>query len=109
MSCGGWMRGDKADPSAREICRTLADAGYVAVSINYRIGAGSWPHNMRDAQSAVRFLRTHATEYGVDPDRIGIGGGSAGAHLALMAAFTAGREEFEPPANVIHPPRNVIE
>lgn len=92
---GGWMRGDKAEASAREICTTLADAGYVAVSINYRIGASSWPQNVRDVKSAIRFLRAKAVEYGVDPDRIGVGGGSAGAHLALMAAFTAGRPEFD--------------
>jgi acetyl esterase/lipase len=96
---GGWMRGDKAEASAKEICGTLADAGYVAVSINYKIGAGAWPHNMRDAKSAVRFLRAHAAEYGVDPDRIGLGGASAGAHLAMMAAFTAGRAEFDSPTH----------
>src|SRR4051812_3554470 len=77
---GGWMRGDKAETSANEICATLADAGYVAVSINYKIGASSWPQNVRDVKSAIRFLRAKAMEYSVDPDRIGIGGGSAGAH-----------------------------
>jgi acetyl esterase/lipase len=92
---GGWMRGDKAEASAKEICTTLADAGYVAVSINYKVGARSWPQNVRDVKSAIRFLRGKAVDYGVDPARIGVGGGSAGAHLALMAAFTAGRPEFD--------------
>jgi acetyl esterase/lipase len=92
---GGWMRGDKAEASAKEICTTLVEAGYVVVSINYKVGAASWPQNVRDVKSAIRFLRAKAMEYGVDPDRIGVGGGSAGAHLALMAAFTAGRPEFD--------------
>jgi acetyl esterase/lipase len=100
---GGWMRGDKAETSAKEICTTLANAGYVVASINYRIGAGSWPTNLRDAKNAVRFLRSKASDYGIDPDRIAIGGGSAGAHLAMMVAFTAGRVEFDPPRYVEQP------
>lgn len=100
---GGWMRGDKAEASAKEICTTLANAGYVAASINYRIGAGSWPQNLRDAKNAVRFLRSKASDYGIDPDRIAIGGASAGAHLAMMVAFTAGRVEFDPPRYVAQP------
>ncbi len=93
---GGWMRGDKAEASAKEVCATLAGAGYVAASINYRIGKDAWPQNIADCRNAVRFLRAHAAEYGVDPDRIAVGGGSAGAHLALMVGMTAGRDEFEP-------------
>ncbi|MSU72771.1 MAG: alpha/beta hydrolase [Opitutus sp.] len=93
---GGWMRGEKAEGSAKEVCGTLANAGYVTVSANYRIGKDAWSRNVTDCKDAVRFLRAHAAEYGVDPDRIGIAGGSAGAHLALMVAMTAGRDEFEP-------------
>lgn len=100
---GGWMRGDKAEASAKEICTTLANAGYVTASINYRIGANSWPQNVRDVKNAVRFLRSKAADYGIDPERIAIGGGSAGAHLALMVAFTAGRVEFDPPRYVAQP------
>ena len=100
---GGWMRGDKAEANAKEICTTLANAGYVTASINYRIGAGAWPQNLRDATNAVRFLRAKAADYGIDPDRIAIGGASAGAHLAMMVAFTAGRLEFDPPRYVEQP------
>lgn len=100
---GGWMRGDKAEASAKEVCATLADAGYVAASINYRIGASAWPQNLRDVKSAIRFLRAHAAEYGIDPERIALGGASAGAHLAMMAGFTPTRTEFDPPRYVVRP------
>ncbi len=95
---GGWTSGDKAEARAKEICGTLAGAGYVAASINYRLGNDAWPQNLLDCKEAVRFLRAHAAEYHVDPDRIAVAGGSAGGHLALMVGFTAGQKEFEPAA-----------
>ncbi len=84
---GSWIGGDKGEARAKEICGTLAGAGYVAVSINYKLGA-VWPEALLDCKNAVRFLRVHAEEYGIDPDRIAVGGGSAGGHLALMVGFT---------------------
>jgi acetyl esterase/lipase len=94
---GSWIGGDKGEARAKEICGTLAGAGYVAVSINYRLGA-VWPAALLDCKNAVRFLRAHAAEYGIDPDRIAVGGGSAGGHLALMVGFTTGLKELEPDA-----------
>lgn len=93
---GGWTGGDKGETRGTEICTTLANAGYVAISINYKLGDQAWPQNLLDAKNAIRWLRAHAAEYHVDPDRIGVGGGSAGGHLALMAGFTAGKKDFEP-------------
>jgi acetyl esterase/lipase len=95
---GGWTGGEKGEERAKEICGTLAGAGYVAVSINYKLGNDAWPQNLFDCKDAVRFLRVHAGEYRVDPDRIAVAGGSAGGHLALMVGFTAGQKEFEPAA-----------
>ena len=95
---GGWKGGTKAEARAKNICSTLAAAGYVTVSIDYRLGAGSWPTSLQDCKNAVRFLRAHAAEYRLDPDRIAVAGGSAGGHLALMVGLTAGRAEFEPTA-----------
>lgn len=109
---GGWMTGDKAASREREIGPTLAAAGYVAVSINYRLGAGSWPTNLYDCKNAVRFLRAHAAEYQIDPDRIAVMGGSAGGHLALMVALTtdeAGLEPTEPYPGVSSRVRCVID
>jgi acetyl esterase/lipase len=90
---GSWVGGDKGEARAKEICGTLAGAGYVAVSVNYKLGA-TWPQALLDCKNAVRFLRAHAAEYGVDPDRIAVGGGSAGGHLALMVGITADRKEY---------------
>lgn len=93
---GGWMGGTKSEARAKEICTTLAEAGYVAISIDYRLGPGAWPQNLHDCKNAVRYLRAHANRLGVDPQRIAVAGGSAGGHLALMVAYTAGLPEFEP-------------
>jgi acetyl esterase/lipase len=95
---GGWTGGTKTEQRAKEICTTLAEAGYVAVSIDYKLGNGAWPQNLHDCKNAVRFLRANADRYGVDPQRIAVAGGSAGGHLALMVAFTTGQTELEPKA-----------
>lgn len=95
---GGWGGGTKDEARALEICSLLAEAGYVAVSIDYVLGRGAWPQNLLDCKNAVRFLRARAAEYHVDADRIAVAGGSAGGHLALMVGFTAGRADLEPTA-----------
>lgn len=97
-----WIHGrghDKGDARERNVCETLAGAGYVCASINHR----PWTTDLRDlwrntldAKNAVRFLRVHAAEYHVDPARIAIFGGSAGGTLALMVGFTSGEAQFEP-------------
>ncbi|MCX6948619.1 MAG: alpha/beta hydrolase [Opitutae bacterium] len=92
---GGWTGGDKAQAREKNIGHTLAQAGYVVASINYRLGVGAWPQNLLDCKNAVRFLRAHAAQYGLDPNRIAVAGGSAGGHLALMVAFTA-EQAWEP-------------
>lgn len=93
---GGWRGGTKDEARAENVCSTAAAAGYVAVSIDYRLGDGAWPTNLHDCKNAVRFLRAKAADYGVDPERIAVAGGSAGGHLALMVGLTAGLAEFEP-------------
>ena len=93
---GGWTGGVKTENRAKEICTTLAAAGYVAVSVDYKLGDGAWPTNLHDCKNAVRFLRAHAVKYQLDPDRIAVAGGSAGGHLALMVGFTGDQPEFEP-------------
>ncbi len=93
---GGWTGGTKTENRAKNVCVTAAEAGYVAVSVDYRLGAGAWPTNLFDCKNAVRFLQAHAARYGVDPDRIAVAGGSAGGHLALMVALTTGKPGLEP-------------
>lgn len=85
---GGWYTGDKAKFRAMGI--DLARRGYVAMAIAYRLsGEAKFPANIQDCHAAVRYLRAHATDYKVDADRIGVVGGSAGAHLAGLLATTA--------------------
>ena len=92
---GGWTGGTKNEARAANVCGTLARAGYVAVSVDYRLGDGAWPTLLFDCKNAVRFLRAQATRYRIDPARIAVGGGSAGGHLALMVALTAGQPGLE--------------
>jgi len=87
---GNWIGGEKGEGRAQSICGTLAGAGYVCASVDYRIGPGAWPTNLFDCKNAVRFLRARAADYHVDPDRIAVMGGSAGGHLALMVGLTSG-------------------
>jgi acetyl esterase/lipase len=94
---GGWIGGDKA--AKREIItgNALAAAGYLCVSIEYWKGSKDrWPTNLQDCKNAVRWLRMNAEKLKIDPTKIGVIGGSAGAHLALMLAYTAGNSEIDP-------------
>lgn len=84
---GAWLRGDKADLAhwgAR-----LAEAGVALFSIDYRRSTDGkvFPENAQDILAAVRFVREHASALGVDKDRIGLLGASAGAHLAALVAL----------------------
>jgi len=62
------------------------------VSCNYVLGSkskeGVWPQNIADCRNAVRWLRAHAKELGVNPDKIAVAGGSAGGYLALMVGLS---------------------
>lgn len=80
---GGWVGGDKAQD--RNICQLFASEGYVVTTINYRLGPRyNWPDQIGDVQLAVRYMRAHAAQTGLDPKRICSLGDSAGAHLALF-------------------------
>jgi acetyl esterase/lipase len=96
---GGWTGGSKSDSRAFNVCTTLAGAGYVCVSIDYRLTKHDrWPTNIYDCKNGVRFLRFYADKYGVDTSHIGVIGGSAGGHLALMVGMTDDVPALEPPA-----------
>jgi len=97
---GGWRTGDKA--SLAQQGEQLAALGYVAVSINYRLAPEHpYPAAVDDVQAAVEWLRDReqVDTYGIDPDRIGALGGSAGAHLTGMLA-TLGKGSLENGARV---------
>jgi len=80
---GAWQRGSRAE--GREIVELLARGGYVAASIDYRLVAdGAFPAAVEDGNAAIRFVRGHADELGIDPERMGLLGHSAGGHLAAL-------------------------
>ncbi|UQN10614.1 alpha/beta hydrolase [Deinococcus sp. QL22] len=74
----------------------LAREGYVTFSVDYRLaGDALFPAQIHDVKTAVRWIRKHASEFGIDPTRIGVWGISAGAHLAGLLGTTNGVEAFE--------------
>ena len=94
---GGWRGGDKGRKREFVSGTMLTKAGYVAVSVNYQLQKGKrWPGNLQDCKSAVRWLRKNSKDLSVDGSRIGVIGGSAGGHLALMVAYTGDNPKFAP-------------
>ncbi len=92
---GGGFRAGKRE-SYLPMAVRLAERGYVAATASYRLSPqNQFPAAVHDVKAAVRFLRANATKYGIDPDRIGALGGSAGGHLVLFLGLTAGLPEFE--------------
>ncbi|MGA9790351.1 MAG: alpha/beta hydrolase [Terriglobales bacterium] len=81
---GGWDHGDKnGHPGAA----FLANEGFVTATLSYRLSGDSpFPAAIEDCKCAIRFLRANAPQYGVDPDKIGVAGSSAGGHLAELVA-----------------------
>ena len=73
-------------------CRHFAGKGYVVATIEYRLsGEAPFPAAIQDVNCAIRWMRANAAKLGVDPDKIGLVGGSAGGHLVLLAAVRAER------------------
>lgn len=96
---GGWNDGVRDDRREINIGSTLARHGYIAMSIDYVLSHGKyevWPTNLYDCKNAVRWLRRNAERLHVNPDRIGVIGGSAGGHLASMVALTGPGDGLEP-------------
>lgn len=95
---GGWFSAHEA--IGEMLIKPLIDRGYTVFAVVH----GSQPkftipEILQDMHRAVRFIRHHAKEYGVDPDRLGIYGGSAGGHLSLMqgTAGTEGKSDAQDP------------
>ncbi len=118
---GGWLNGDKK--SGERNAAWITDHGFALASINYRLtNVARWPAQISDCYAAVRWVRRHGEEYGIDPDRIGAWGSSAGGHLvALMGTRTFPDHEstssrvqavcdwFGPSELLTMPPNNVSE
>ncbi|MDN4609844.1 alpha/beta hydrolase [Arthrobacter burdickii] len=102
---GGWRTGERSslgptvDGFGLSPIEQLVDAGFVVASADYRLsGVATFPAQVLDAKAAVRWVRTHSADYGVDPDRIYAWGDSAGGHLAGLVGLTARVEHFGEPA-----------
>lgn len=78
-----------------EMRMALAEAGFVVAATEYRVVPNTFPAPLQDGKAAVRYLRAHAAEYGIDPERIGVLGDSAGGWMAQMMGVTNHRPEFE--------------
>jgi len=91
---GGWAKGSRESHGA--MAQALASRGYVAATISYRLsGEAKFPAQIHDCKAAVRFLRAHADEYGIDADHIGAIGLSAGGHLTALLATSSGVVDLE--------------
>ncbi len=86
---GGWQKGDKGGGAGETEFSELQQAGFLVVSVNYRLAPEyEFPAMIEDVKCAVRSLRAHADLYNLDPNRIGVFGGSAGGHLVSMLGTT---------------------
>lgn len=82
---GAWHKGDRK--SMAKAAELLADRGYAALAINYRLAPRfRYPAPVEDAQEALRWLKVNANRYRLDMARVGVWGYSAGAHLAALLA-----------------------
>lgn len=92
---GGWIGGDKRGVIGR-IAPLVATGKYAGVSVGYRLSIqASWPAQIHDCKAAIRWLRANADRYGLDPERIGVIGWSAGGHLAAMLGTTGDTAELD--------------
>lgn len=82
---GGWSAGDKRDAVYTNLLVDYAMKGYVTFSVNYRLTQDAeFPACISDVEQSVAWIKAHAADYGVDTERIGCFGHSAGGHLSLM-------------------------
>ena len=93
---GAWRSGSKI--TMLRHAWKLAGAGYVVVAINYRHAPEhKFPAQIHDCKQAVRWMRNHATQYSIDPERIAAFGYSAGGHLAALLGTTSAGDQLKGP------------
>ncbi|MGY1846484.1 alpha/beta hydrolase fold domain-containing protein [Blastococcus sp. SYSU DS1021] len=109
---GAWMTGDRRylPETLRpdSLFEAFVAAGLAIATIDYRFSLEApFPAQLHDAKAAVRYLRAHAGELGVDVTRIGVAGESAGGHLAALVALTGHRADLEGDLGVVGPSSGV--
>lgn len=93
---GGWIVGNK-NQQAKPLINYLSMNGWLCVDINYRLAPKHrFPDCLVDVKTAITWIKNNIAEYGGDPDFIALTGGSAGGHLATLAALTPKVAQFQP-------------
>ena len=104
----GWGENRRKDAEQNPAQFLAAHAGVCVVSIDYRLSSQAlFPAQIADARAAVRWLHTHAELYHLDPTHIGVGGYSAGGHLASLLGTAADEPSFDDDPNFSHLPCQV--
>jgi acetyl esterase/lipase len=94
---GGWWLGDKSECPLIDLTR----GGFAIAGVGYRLSQHApFPAQIEDCKGAIRWLRAHAAEYRIDPEKIGVWGASAGGHLAALVGTSGGTMEFDVGGNV---------
>ncbi len=91
---GGWEGGDKSDTGL--LFELIKSGAYVGASIGYRLtDQGAWPTQIHDVKAALRWLKAHAKDHGIDADKIGLTGISAGGHLVSLLGTSGDVRELD--------------
>jgi len=92
---GGWQSGNRQEFVPMAI--RMAERGFATATVSYRLSPEArYPAAIHDVKSALRWVRAHAGEYGIDPARIAVAGGSAGGQIASLVGVTNGIDKFDP-------------
>ena len=92
---GAWARGDRKG-SASKVLPLVRTGNYAGVCLSYRLtDEAKWPAPIHDCKAAIRWIRGQAATYGLDPERIGVWGSSAGGHLVSLLGTSGGVRELE--------------
>ena len=105
---GAWIFGDRRElpPTLQpdQVFDALVEAGLAVASIDYRlVREAAFPAQLHDVKAAVRYLRAHADQLGLDTERMGVWGESAGGHLASLVGLTAHRPDLDGNLGVVGP------
>ena len=92
---GGWQGGNKSSGAGR-VAPYVASGDYVGVSVGYRLtDVAIWPAQIHDCKAAIRYVRANADKLGIDPNKIGVWGSSAGGHLVSLLGTSGDVKEVE--------------
>ncbi len=106
---GGWVRGDRRT-EVEPLFDPLNDAGFAWFSIDYRLvsNVAEFGYGIDDVECAVRYVRAHASEFRIDPNRLALVGESAGGQLAAMAALRLPKEENVKAVVALYTPTDLV-